>query len=373
MLIESDRFLDRQQRHLKPVAQLRQQQCTVDLCKTKLGVSLNRQAEIAADNGQQNCHEIRSYFATICGRYLPVRNHPGRQAGQTHYHDTPKGLFLNTLLPENAKLRFFHPPRCAGVTDSRMDDAVAILKRTSCLWVAKAGHFRARVCSHGQQLGPKDCTQSRRRRSHSLVVAVAAAVAAAAAAAAAALSMGGMIATELAATAPQRVRSLTLLVTTRGAYLPHPRMWRPFLGSVLGGSMNCVMELLYPSAILDRPIDGREDLTVQDVLNAYHSTPQSTNAYPPLYALAAQGVACLTHYVSDERLESVAKAGFPILIIGSKQDILIPPENSVALIERLQGDHVRTLFFETGGHGAFFQFADEIADGLAQTIQRAKL
>ncbi|KAG6586787.1 putative serine protease family S33 [Phytophthora cinnamomi] len=186
-------------------------------------------------------------------------------------------------------------------------------------------------------------------------------------------SMGGMIAIELAAAAPERVRSLSLLVTTRGAYLPHPRMWRPFLGSVLGGSMSCVMELLYPSAILANPIDGRDDLSVQDVLTKYHATPQSENAYPPLYALVAQGVACLTHFVSDERLEQVAKAGCPILIIGGKQDILIPPENSVALIERLKGDHVRTLFFETGGHGAFFQFAEEIADGLAQTIERAKL
>jgi pimeloyl-ACP methyl ester carboxylesterase len=114
-------------------------------------------------------------------------------------------------------------------------------------------------------------------------------------------------------------------------------------------------------------------LKVQDVLTKYHATPQSANGFPPLYALVAQGVACLTHFVSDERLAQVAKAGFPILIIGSKQDILIPPENSVALIERLTGDHVQTLFFETGGHGAFFQFAEEIADGLARTIARAKL
>ncbi|KAF4046034.1 alpha/beta hydrolase fold [Phytophthora infestans] len=182
-------------------------------------------------------------------------------------------------------------------------------------------------------------------------------------------SMGGMIATELAATVPERVRSLSLLVTTRGAYLPHPRMWKPFLGAVLG-SMQCAMELLYPSVILDNPIGGRDGLTVQDVLKAYHSTPQCENAFPPLHALVAQGVACLTHWVSDERLELVAKAGFPILIITGKQDIMIPPENSVTLVERLKGDHVHTLFFETGGHGAFFQFVEEIAVGLVQTIQR---
>ncbi|CAH0474106.1 unnamed protein product [Peronospora belbahrii] len=130
-------------------------------------------------------------------------------------------------------------------------------------------------------------------------------------------SMGGMIALKLAARWPKRVRSLTLAITMRGAYVPHPRAWKPFLGSILGRSMHCVMELLYPSTILDKPIEDCKDLNVQDVLINYHATPQSDNALPPLCALIAQGMACLTHYVS----ELIAKSGFPIFIIGSKQDI----------------------------------------------------
>ncbi|CAI5721146.1 unnamed protein product [Peronospora destructor] len=144
-------------------------------------------------------------------------------------------------------------------------------------------------------------------------------------------SMGDMIALELAAMMPDRVLSLTLLVTTRGAYLPHPRAWKPFLGRF------------------------------------------SADRCSAPWSCCTQVWRALTHYVSDERLELVAKSGFPIFIIGSKQDILIPLENSMALIERLKGDHVQMLIFETGGHGAFFQFAEEIADGLAQTIKRAKL
>ncbi|RLN53289.1 hypothetical protein BBJ29_009224 [Phytophthora kernoviae] len=186
-------------------------------------------------------------------------------------------------------------------------------------------------------------------------------------------SMGGMISIELASTAPERVRSLSLMVTTRGNFFPHPRMWKSFLGSVLGGSMNSIMELLYPSTILDNPIEGRDDLKVQSALQEYHATPVSNHAHPPLHALISQGVACLTHFVSDERLEAVAKSGFPVLIIGAMQDILIPPENSVALLERLKGGQVETLFFETAGHGVFFQFAEEVADGLTRTIERAKL
>ncbi|RLN48423.1 hypothetical protein BBJ28_00000081 [Nothophytophthora sp. Chile5] len=187
------------------------------------------------------------------------------------------------------------------------------------------------------------------------------------------ISLGGMISIELAATAPERVCSLTLMVTTRGHYAPHPRAWKPLLGSVLAGSMDSVMALLYPSNILDNPIEGRDDIKVQNVLKRYHATRQSAHDLPTLHAMVAQGVACLTHYVSDERLDTIAKTGFPVLIVGSMQDILIPPENSVTLLERLKGEQVQTLFFEDGGHAVFVQFAEEVADGLAQTFQRAKL
>ncbi|KAF4315782.1 hypothetical protein BBO99_00009137 [Phytophthora kernoviae] len=175
-------------------------------------------------------------------------------------------------------------------------------------------------------------------------------------------SMGGMISIELAAIAPDRVGSLTLIVTTRGHYLPHPKAWKSFLGTVLGGSMKSVIQLLYPSDIFDGPIEGCDNVKVLDVLEEFHSVPPTENGFPPLHALVAQGVACLTHFVSDERLEAVGKSGFPVLIVGGMQDILIPPENSVTLLDRLKGDQVETLFFETAGHGVFFQFVEEVAD-----------
>ncbi|KAL7690383.1 putative alpha/beta hydrolase-1 [Plasmopara halstedii] len=187
------------------------------------------------------------------------------------------------------------------------------------------------------------------------------------------ISMGGMIAIELAASAPKRVCSLSLLVTTRGAYWPHPSMWKPLLGSMLGGSTQCLMELLYPASILGKPIDGRDGLTIQEVFTQYHATPHSKNALPPLYAVIAQGMACLTHWVSNERLKEVANSKFPILIIGSKHDIMIPPENYVTLTEYLKGEHVHSLFFETGGHGVFLQFVEEVADAIQQTIKRSQL
>ncbi|TDH68440.1 hypothetical protein CCR75_006659 [Bremia lactucae] len=187
------------------------------------------------------------------------------------------------------------------------------------------------------------------------------------------ISMGGMIAQELAATVPHRVRSLSLVVTTRGAYIPHMRMWRPFLGSIFGQSMRCLLELLYPAAILEKTLEGRNGLTVQNALTQYHSTPQSANQSSSYFAMLAQGMAILTHWVSNERLATVAKSNFPILIIGSKHDIMIPPENFVTLVEHLKGEHVRAMFFETGGHGVPFQFVEEVADALQDSIERSWL
>ncbi|KAL4147474.1 hypothetical protein PRNP1_011230 [Phytophthora ramorum] len=147
-------------------------------------------------------------------------------------------------------------------------------------------------------------------------------------------------------------------------------MWKALFGLICKGSLQCVMELLYPSVILNNPIEGRADLTV---LKDYHSTPLSDNGLPPLHAVAAQDLASLTHHVSNERLALIAKSGFPIFIIGSKQDILMPPKNILELVEHLKGEHVQTLFFETGGHGAPIQFVEEIAAGLVQTMERTTL
>lgn len=52
-------------------------------------------------------------------------------------------------------------------------------------------------------------------------------------------------------------------------------------------------------------------------------------------------------------------------------DDVIPPEESIVLREHLNGDHVHTLFFEVGGHGAICQYADEIAEELIETMCRA--
>ncbi|ETO71666.1 hypothetical protein F444_12025 [Phytophthora nicotianae P1976] len=188
------------------------------------------------------------------------------------------------------------------------------------------------------------------------------------------ISMGGMISIELACAYPERVQSLSLLVSTRGRYIPDMRSMIPLLGAIFSptqtGVVKNTVSLNYPSDFLDRPI-GDQD--VRSVLERHYATLPNRHKPAGYKALLCQGMAVQTHYVSDERLKVIAKAGFPILIVGSMRDILIPPEESVKLLQRLPGDQVRAFFFKNGGHGIDTQFAEEVADGLVQTMKRARL
>lgn len=188
------------------------------------------------------------------------------------------------------------------------------------------------------------------------------------------ISMGGMIAIELACSVPERVQSLSLLVSTRGRYIPDWHSMVPLLGAIFSpthlGVVKNTVSLNYPSDFLDRPI-GNQD--VRSVLEHHYATLPNRHKPAGYKALVCQGLAVQTHYVSDERLNIIAKAGFPVLIVGSMRDILIPPEESVKLLQRLPGDQVRSFFFKNGGHGIDTQFAEEIADGLVKTMKRARL
>ncbi|KAL4128839.1 hypothetical protein PRIC2_007819 [Phytophthora ramorum] len=188
------------------------------------------------------------------------------------------------------------------------------------------------------------------------------------------ISMGGMISIELACSCPERVRSLSLLVSSRGMFFPDLRVLSPLLGAIFSpthlGVVKNTVAMNYPADFLDRPIGDKD---VRSVLERHYATLPNRHKPAGYKALLCQGLAIQTHYVSDERLDVIATAGFPVLVVGSMRDILIPPEESVKLLQRLPGDQVRAFFFQNGGHGIDTQFAEEVADGLVGTIQRARL
>jgi pimeloyl-ACP methyl ester carboxylesterase len=187
------------------------------------------------------------------------------------------------------------------------------------------------------------------------------------------ISMGGMISQELALAAPTRVKSLTLMVTTRGKFAEDPRSKEPMRESLNAKEpvdiAKSQLKLLYCDEYLDQPM-GFGGKTRRDVMTEYLEDRATTRVRPTYLGLINQLLAVRTHWISDERLAAINDAGFPVLLIGSAKDILIPPREMQTLQDYLKGDHVETVFFEQGGHGVIMQYPEEIADGLTKLFLR---
>ncbi|RLN48424.1 hypothetical protein BBJ28_00000080 [Nothophytophthora sp. Chile5] len=188
------------------------------------------------------------------------------------------------------------------------------------------------------------------------------------------VSLGGMIIQELALLAPERVRSLTLISTTRGKYKADPRWRGPMMRNICSltpaAKTRSVLEMSFPDEFLETRILETGD-SLRTVLSDFFESQVKSWPRPGLGGFLGQGLAAQTHFVSDERLREINDAGFPVLIVSGMLDIIIPAAESITLKEHMDGDHVRTLFFDTGGHGAGIQFPDEVTNAFLETIARA--
>lgn len=188
--------------------------------------------------------------------------------------------------------------------------------------------------------------------------------------------MGGMICQKVALLAPERIQSLALVVTARSSVLPESSSWPTFfkmLTSVLNPDrmVDGIMAFLYPSAFLDTCVD--DDKTMRDVMFRYHSTVSVANGTPPVLGSLGQTTAVTTHHVTDDELHHLRDRGFPILVLGARQDQCINVSHALRLNELLASDHTELFVFEDAGHGLLLQHIDAAADKLLELIQRASV
>lgn len=168
------------------------------------------------------------------------------------------------------------------------------------------------------------------------------------------VSMGGMIAQELALQYRHRVRSLGLIATHPGgiqAWLgaAKPQGLKLFLQTNTSpprSRLEALERLLYT----DEYLRDRDPDEVRDTLEA------NFGAQAPSWSRIAQAAAVLRHNTVP-RLRELA--GLPTLIIKPVEDILIRPSHSDRLAQLIPGARLAPV---SGGHGLIRECADEVAE-----------
>jgi pimeloyl-ACP methyl ester carboxylesterase len=170
------------------------------------------------------------------------------------------------------------------------------------------------------------------------------------------VSMGGMVAQELALHQPDRFATLSLLATHAGGFgaiLPRLTGIAHFLAVRVGPAkkrQRALARLLYPKSFLSQcdraALAARMDFQLQQ--------------QPPRKAIRRQMVAIYRH---DTR-KRLAAIRIPTLIIKPEKDILVHPRHSDSLARAIS--HASVLRLPDAGHGLIYQSAVAINQRLLE-------
>jgi pimeloyl-ACP methyl ester carboxylesterase len=170
------------------------------------------------------------------------------------------------------------------------------------------------------------------------------------------VSMGGMIAQELALRRPERCESLTLIATHAGAPVaswPTAKgMWL-FLKGLFGGRrtrIRSLPRLLYPDEFL-QSID-------RDLLRDHMAVRLGR---PPTLRTIISQLTAVWRHSTESRLAQIEA---PTLLVRPGRDILIRPTQTDRLAQHIP--NARVLRFDDAGHGVTFQKAEELNHALRE-------
>lgn len=167
------------------------------------------------------------------------------------------------------------------------------------------------------------------------------------------VSMGGMIAQELALTYPEKVNRLVLVVTNCGGR-ESVLASREVLSKLMDRSgtreelVRRFLGIIFPPGWL-----VENQVYFDDFMERYLLAPCSDHD-------TARQFMATVRFSTFDRLPDI-KA--PTLIVTGSEDLLIPPENSRIIAERIAGS--RLVELEGAGHGAINQCREEFLEVLA--------
>ncbi len=168
------------------------------------------------------------------------------------------------------------------------------------------------------------------------------------------ISMGGMVAQELAVRRPDRLRSLTLVATAawgRALAWPTREAMAAFLGE--RDRARRLGRLLFPPEIRDDPAFWAR----AERMAAEMAPPSTVRAH----------LRAVWGHDARNRLGTLR---VPTLVVRPARDVLIPPVHPTDLAARIPGARLET--FEAAGHGLIAQVPDALAAVIVDHALRAE-
>ncbi|KAJ7045924.1 alpha beta-hydrolase [Mycena alexandri] len=192
------------------------------------------------------------------------------------------------------------------------------------------------------------------------------------------VSLGGMIAQELALRISDRIASLTLCVTTPGG-MPWqnfpPLQGVKFLTSLLltkepEEKVPTVLKMLYPASWLDETaMDDERQRSNREVQSELYLRRVLFSPKQRIIGHVSQLVAALTHHVSPDRLRRISQTVPKVVILCGDQDFLVDLRHSRDL--KASMPEAEFVQWESTGHGIHSQRPTEFHELLVRIFNDA--
>jgi len=193
------------------------------------------------------------------------------------------------------------------------------------------------------------------------------------------LSLGGMVAQELATRIPKRIVSLSLCVTKAGGLSLHGLTPWKGLSNLIWATLSknvdvrlyLILGMLFPDEWLDsQNPDDPDKRTNREVETAVLKRRIEISRPQTLAGAVSQSSAVLTHRITADRHRSIATTISKILILTGDQDDLVNPANSRELAERMpEAEYVK---WTEAGHGLHVQWPERFNKLIERVVEEGR-